>query len=166
MLYNRELLEKLDKFTAAPWQGAVYRFTLGEYPPDRENTRGARWNPVDVATIYTSLSRDVVLAEGERLIAVQGIPPTAKRNVYTIEVKLYSVMNLADKQDLTVLGLTDADVAGDDHFRCQLVGGAVEWLGHDGLLVPSARTTGTNLVIFPSKRKPDHKFEIIDREIS
>lgn len=165
MLYSRELLEKLDKFTAAPWSGVVYRFMLGEYPPDRENTRGARWNPVGVAAIYTSLSRDVALAEGERLIAVQGTPPTAKRNIYTIELTLRSVMNLANKADLTILGLTDAELAGDDHAACQLVGGATEWLGHDGVLVPSVRATGTNLVVFPTRGKPEQRFKIVDREI-
>ena len=165
MLYSHELLEQLDRFTAAAWYGVVYRFTLGDFPPDRENTRGARWNPKDVAAIYTSRSRDVVLAEGERLIAVQGRPPTAKRNIYTIDVALGSVIDLASERDLISLGLSDTDLAGDDHAACQLVGGAVEWLWHDGLLVPSVRATGTNLVIFPSKQRAGYQFNIVDRKI-
>jgi len=51
-----------------------------------------------------------------------------------------------------------------EHAACQMIGGAVEWLGHDGLLVPSARSEGTNLVIFPNKQTPDYRFEILESE--
>jgi RES domain-containing protein len=75
------------------------------------------------------------------------------------------VIDLTGKRDLTNLGLSNTDLAGDDHAACQLFGGAVEWLGHDGLLVPSARATGTNLVIFPNKQQAGYQFNIVDREI-
>lgn len=50
---------------------------FGDYPPDAENTRGARWNPAGVAAIYTSLTREGVLAEAEHQIAIQPIRPRA-----------------------------------------------------------------------------------------
>jgi hypothetical protein len=45
-----------------------------------------------------------------------------------------------------------------------MVGGAAEWIGHDGILVPSARAEGVNLVIFPNRKKPEFRFDVIDSE--
>lgn len=74
MLYPPELLDRLQAITPAPWAGQAFRHMFGDYPPDAENTRGARWNPPGVAAIYTSLARDGALAEAEHQIAVQPIP--------------------------------------------------------------------------------------------
>ncbi len=38
-------------------------------------------------------------------------------------------------------------------------------MGHDGLLIPSARAQGTNLVIFPNRRDPAEELEIVDTEL-
>ena len=70
MIYDRELLEKLDELRASPWRGEVFRHMFGDYPPERENQRGARWNPPETPAIYTSLRRDVALAEADFLISV------------------------------------------------------------------------------------------------
>jgi RES domain-containing protein len=56
-------------------------------------------------------------------------------------------------------------LADTDWSRCQLVGGAAEFLDHDGLLIPSARAQGTNLVIFPNRRDPAEELEIIEKEL-
>ncbi len=45
------------------------------------------------------------------------------------------------------MGLTLNDVRADRHATCQRVGGATAWLGCGGLLVPSARAQGSNLII-------------------
>jgi RES domain-containing protein len=63
--YPPELLDRLQALTPAPWSGQVFRHMFGSYPPDAENTRGARWNPPGVAAIYTSLTREGALAEAE-----------------------------------------------------------------------------------------------------
>lgn len=65
MIYDRELLDKLDKLRADQWQGEAFRHMFGDYPPERENQRGARWNPAETPAIYTSLTREVALAEGQ-----------------------------------------------------------------------------------------------------
>jgi hypothetical protein len=47
---------------------------------------------------------------------------------------------------------------------CRQIGGSAHWLEHDGLLLPSARSNNTNLVIFPATRSPDARFEILNTE--
>jgi RES domain-containing protein len=84
--------------------------------------------------------------------------------MYRIKVSLKKVLALNSKDWLRGVGLSDSQFRGDDHSPCQRIGAAVAWLEHDGLLIPSARSAGTNLVIFPTERDPDAEFEILDRE--
>jgi RES domain-containing protein len=137
---------------------------FGDYPPDAENTRGARWNPSGVAAIYTSLSREGVLAEGEHQIAVQPIPPRARRTIYTLELTLTSILDLTDPETLQSLSVGPDELAADDMTACRQLGGAAHWLERDGLLLPSTRSSNTNLVIFPANRSHNARFEILNRE--
>jgi RES domain-containing protein len=137
---------------------------FGDYPPEAENTRGARWNPPGVAAIYTSLTRDGALAEADHQIAVQPIPPRARRIIYTLDVSLTDVLDLTNAELLKDLAIGPAEFTADDMAACRQLGGAVHWLKHDGLLVPSARSPSTNLVIFPANRPADARFEIISAE--
>lgn len=136
-----------------------------DYPPDQENTRGARWNPSETPAIYTSLSREVAIAEADFQISLEPFRPRVKRTVYRVRVALANVLNLSDHHVLQALGVGDAELRAFDHRACQTIGGAAEWLGHDGLLVPSARATGTNLVVFPRKQGRDCEFEVLDYEV-
>ena len=164
MVFDRETIQALEQFTPAPWEGVVFRHMFANFPPERENVRGARWNPPQIPAIYTSLVRATALAEADYYIAMQPIMPSARRIVYRIKVTLTSVLDLSDPLTLSRLGLDEESLASIDHSACQGVGGAVEWLEHDGILVPSARTEGVNLVIFPNRKKPDYLFEVLDSE--
>lgn len=164
MIYPPQLLDRLQAVNGNPWEGRVFRHMFADYPPDAENTRGARWNPAEVAAIYTSLTRDGVIAEAEHQIALQPIPPRVQRTVYEIEIVLTNVLDLADPEVLHSLDLASDDVAGDDMTACQQIGGAAAWLKHDGILVPSARSEATNLVIYAANREPVSRFEVLARE--
>lgn len=164
MVFDRETIQALEKFTPTPWNGIVYRHMFADFPPERENVRGARWNPPQIPAIYTSVGRETAIAEADYYIGLQPIKPRARRIVYRIQVTLASVLDFSDLRTLAKLGLNDEVLASIDHSDCQRVGGAVEWLEHDGLLVPSARTEGVNLVIFPNRKTPDFRFDVLDSE--
>jgi RES domain-containing protein len=104
--HDRELLEALAQFVPRYWRGIVYRHMFANYPPERENTLGARWNPPEIPAIYTSLSREAVLAEAEYQIGLEPLRPSAKRTIYQIEVTLSSVLDLSSPEGLVALGLT------------------------------------------------------------
>lgn len=78
--------------------------------------------------------------------------------VYSVEITLGNVVDLTDQVDLSRVGLTEEDLASDDHTACREVGAAIDWLEHDGLLVPSARSDAFNLVIYPAHRAPEARF--------
>ena len=145
MDYPRALLERLGALPARAWSGRTFRWTFPGTPPDRANSRGARWNPPGIAALYTSLSRDGVLAESNYLISAQGIAPTRARHIHTFELSLRSVLEVTDRMLLARLGVDEDALGSVDLSNCQRVGGAVERLGHDGLVVPSARSAADNL---------------------
>lgn len=137
---------------------------FNEYNPTRPNTRGARWNPPDVAAIYTSLDRETAIAEGDHAMAIQPIRPRVSRQLYKVRVTLDSVVDLSDRKALVPLGVSEEELTSSDHSSCQAIGGAAYWLGRDGLLVPSARAPGTNLVVFADRMNVDAAIEILSRE--
>jgi RES domain-containing protein len=160
-----DLLKLLEKLDSHAWDGFAWRHMFGDNHPSRQNTLGARWNPPAVPAIYCSLDRAIALAEGEHAIAVQPLRPTVKRTMYKLHVHLERMLDLSSRSVLLELGIDDQALTSVDHVPCQRIGGAVEWLEHDGLLVPSARGSGANLVIFPRKRGAEIDFDVIESEM-
>jgi RES domain-containing protein len=141
------ILEALATLPPRPWTGIVWRHTFADNPPDQRNVRGARWNPPGIEAPYTSLTEGTALAEAEHLIAVQPLRTRARRTMYQLEVELAAVVDLSDASVLASLDIGRADLAGDDYSACRAVGGAAAFLRLDGIIVPSARDPGENLVI-------------------
>lgn len=163
MIFDQVILDALEALKGEFWEGEVWRVVFGARNPLLANTSGARWNPRDTAALYTSLEKDTALAELDHLRSIQ-TPPT-RRSGYTLHrlfVRVDRLLDLRDGEVLTSMGVTDDDLVGDDLTACQSVGGAAEWLGCDGLLVPSARATGVNLVIFVNKQDPDATLEVAE----
>jgi RES domain-containing protein len=162
MIYPPEMLDILQNAVVSAWEGTVYRHVFGDNEPVRANTAGARWNAPPVAAIYTSCERATALAEAEYYISLQPLRPKAKRVLYTLRVSLASVVDLTRAGALDSVGITHSVLCADDHGPCRTIGSAVNWLGHGGLLVPSARKpAGTNLVIFQQDLAKTH-FEVIE----
>jgi RES domain-containing protein len=139
---------------------------FANFPPDHENTSGARWNAPEVPAIYTCLDRAVVIAEAEYQIRMQPLRPKARRTVYKIGVSLSSVLNISDPEVLKSLALSAIELEDLDMQICQMVGSGVERMGHDGLLVPSARAQGLNLVVYPNQRiEGQYRFDVLGAEV-
>lgn len=165
MIYSPEMLDILESAAVSAWEGTVYRHMFGTFSPALSNTEGARWNAPPVEAIYTSCERETALAEAEYSISCQPLRPRARRMLYTIRVSLHNVIDLTVPGLLRRLGITGDVLAGADQSPCRLVGSAVNWLGRDGLLVPSARrVAGTNLVIYQQDPATD-VFEVTDEEV-
>lgn len=111
-----------------------------------------------------SCERETALAEAEHQISLQPVRPSVQRTLYTIRVSLESVVDLRDPSLLRRFGVAEELVESPDLTACQELGGAVQWLGHDGLLVPSARRAGgVNLVIY-RQNLATSVFEVVDKE--
>jgi RES domain-containing protein len=165
MIYPPDMLDVLQAAVLSAWSGTVYRHMFGSHPPARGNTTGARWNGPLVEAIYTSCERETALAEAAYYISLQPLRPKAKRTIYTIDISLSNVVDLTTPAALSQIGITPELLRGDDQSPCRLIGNAVNWLGHNGLLVPSARRdSGKNLVIFQQDLSRD-EFDVTGEEI-
>jgi RES domain-containing protein len=162
---NADIVRKLESLPVKEWSGTVYRHMFGDLRPDRENTRGARWNPPETPAIYSSLERKTAVAEGKQLADLHPIEPSVERKIYTIKVRLSRVIDLSDWNVLRELGVERELFDADDYTATQLVGGSAEWLGCDGMIVPSAREEGFNLVVFPRKAEITDYFDAVYVEV-
>lgn len=165
MLYDQDLLDALEGLEPQQWEGEAWRFVLEGTDPFQPNTRGARWNPTDTAALYTSLERATVLAELDYVRELQ--TPALRRDLFVlhrIRTRVTRMLDLTDRALLETLGVGAAELSSDDQTFCRRVGGASAWLGHDGILVPSARADGANLVVFVNLQQPDLPLELIDSE--
>ena len=153
MVHDLALLDALERLDTEPWQGRVFRHMLGSAQPELANVRGARWNPPGTAALYTSLAEATAKAEGDHLIAMQPVPPRASRTIYELDISVANLLDLTDAARLAAIGITEDDFDSIPWEPCQRVGGAVAWLGHDGMLIPSVRDSdGSNLVIFTANQ--------------
>ena len=66
---------------------------------------------------------------------------------------------------LASIGIGAEQLFADDMKMSQEVGRLVTWFGSDGLLVPSARREGNNLVIYPGRAGESYRFEVIDNKM-
>jgi len=166
VIHDPALLDALERFDTEPWQGRVYRHMLGSAPPELVNERGARWNPPGTPAIYTSLAGTTAKAEGDHVIAMQPVPPRASRTIYELDISIKSLLDLTDAGRLAAIGVAEEDFESIPWEPCQRVGGAVAWLGHDGLLIPSVRDTdGSNLVVFTTNQAPGSEIVVQDSHV-
>lgn len=164
-MVDARLIEALEHLPAKAFAGTVWRHMFNDIPPDRVNTRGARWNPPGVAAIYASLERDTCIAEGQHAIDIQPLRPVAKRVVYECNLEAEDVVDLTADGILDRLGLQDADIAADDFTACQALGEAAAWLGLGGIIVPSARAHGGNIVILVDAGSHGPILEVVRQEV-
>lgn len=157
MAHDHALLEALESFGSASWHGRVWRHMFNAHQPNHVNVLGARWNPAGVGAVYAALERETALAEGQHAIDVQPRPVRARRFLYELEVDVDEVVDLSIPGRLEQIGIRSLELRSDDFAACQAVGGAASWLGRGGLVVPSARHSGDNLVILVNA---NHDFEM------
>jgi RES domain len=70
-------------------------------------------------------------------------------------VRVRHVLRLADMAALEKLGIDRGRFSELQYARSQEIGDAAQFLGFSGLIVPSARWGGLNLVLFTDQLSPD-----------
>lgn len=163
MVVDEDLLDRLEQLEPKRFEGQVYRVTFGSTPAERANTRGARWNPPDVAALYTSLESATVLAEAEHLMSMQPVQPRTRRTLHALNVNLAKVLDLRSHELLAEIGISEEAIRSLDFLACRRIGEAACRLGFNGILVPSARSEGSNLVIYPTNGS-DSDIEVLESE--
>lgn len=147
MIIDHVLIDRLEELGARAWHKPVWRHFFANRNPLAPSRAGGRWAPpAQFAVLYTSLTRDGAVAEGSHVIAQYSIPPSVPRYLCRIAVRLQRVVDLMSFATLEQLGVDTTSFARE-WGRCPEIGAAANFLGYQGLVVPSARSRRGNLVI-------------------
>lgn len=163
-LFDPLLLDAIEQ-SVGEWSGTAYRQVFEGTDVLRANIRGGRWNPPEVEAVYCSLDSRTATAEVDHLIARQPVPIRTPRVTHILSVALASVADLRDLATLESSGITSGAMMGEDLSVPQLVGGAVHWLQCAGMLVPSSRSHGDNLVIFVNNMDLTDTIDPVSEEV-
>ena len=150
------LLDQVDAFKRTPFAQNVWRVAREGRDPVMGSPSDSRWSNGAYDVLYTSLARDGALAEIHTFLALQPVFPSKIRfNLYELSVKASKTLRLADLETLARLGVDVARYEEREYARTQAISDAACFLGFDGLVVPSARWSCLNAVLFTDRLMPD-----------
>lgn len=150
-----DLLDALDAQPGVAFEGDVWRIVReGRDVLEGASARG-RWDPGHFDVLYTSLAREGALAEVYFHLSRQPVFPSKLVSIlHRIRVRTHRTLKLADMAALAALGIIPERYGDLDYGRSQEIADAAFFLGFDGLLAPSARWSGQNLVLFLDRLSP------------
>ena len=146
---DHRLLDALGNLEPEPFEGRVWRAVrAGRLPLEGSSARG-RWSPGHFDVVYTSLDPEGARAELYFHLTRQPVFPSRLRYwLYELNVKTKETLRLANTEALLGLGVEEARYREVLYDRTQAISDAAQFMGFDGLIVPSARWDCLNLVLF------------------
>ena len=154
---NPGLLEELEGYAQKSYAGKTYRVVwASKSPVQGSNSKRGRWNSPEAQfeVLNTCLEPDGADAEFEAFWSLFEQRPDRKALNWSLEIQLKRVVEL-NLDDLEKLGVPQADYQGRDYSRTQEIADALNYLGCDGLIVPSARHDCNNLIVFTQNLDAD-----------
>ena len=145
-----ELLEYLEGCRQGRFDGSVNRVVWADRSPTQgsNRARGRRNSPdCQFEVLNTSLSAGGADAEFEAFWSLFEQRPDRRALNWELRVRLLHVVELGF-EDFRKLGLGPTVYRTHDYSRTQEISDAVNDLGCDGLIAPSARYDCNNLVIY------------------
>ena len=169
MIHDQRLVDRLCELPTERFDGEVFRATRVDADPTAASISGGRWAPpgsgdVGVSVLYTSLESDGAMAEVASFLAdFTPMPGPRPVRVTRLAVGAARTLCLA-RASLEALGVDLSRYGERDYGRTQEIGAAVEFLGLDGLIAPSARWACDNLMIFTANHDLNERLERLDFE--
>ena len=145
-----DLLERLEACVEELFEGIVYRVVwVDRSPVQGSSVARGRWNSPDseFETLNTSLASEGADAEFEAFWSLFEQRPDRPALNWKLRVRLKRVVEL-DSEQLDALGVGQSDYQDRGYARTQEISDALNYLGCDGLIVPSARCACKNLVVY------------------
>lgn len=155
-VHDRAILDALDAMDSVSFEGTVWRVTRAGRDATRGSAANGRWSPGGtVEVLYTSLEREGALAEiGFRLLLEPVWPSRLNHEIHELSAKSERALQFADVASLAPLGVDVSRYESFDYSATQALAAAAHFLEFDGLLVPSARHSSANLVLFMDRGLP------------
>lgn len=151
------LLDAVEALPVEPYEGVAWRVVRDGRDPLVCSAVGGRWDDRTFDVLYTATRADGAIAEMAFHIG-QGqpvFPSLARYRLFELRVALRLCVNIFPLDRLVALGVRENMFGRLSHSdreqeypRTQEIAEAAYFHGRDGLLVPSARSTYPNLVVF------------------
>lgn len=165
------LIDALDGLPGLQLDETVWRIAREGRDPTNCSASGGRWDDKSFDVLYASRSKDTALAEMLfHLRQGQPIVPSKLRfSLHEIDIRLENMLDLSSIQTLSRIGLDISNFGRlsyaerqGEYPRTQEIAEVAHFHGYDGLIVPSARSDGSNIVIFCDQVSPDQMEAVID----
>jgi hypothetical protein len=151
-VHDPDLLDALEAFEPEHLDTFVWRVTWATRDPLAGGTGGGRWHPPnDFEVLYASLDQDVALAEIYHHLSRAPVFSTSHVKINTLKVTAERILVFNDLDSLIPLGVDPKGFRRGDTVRTREIGAATRFLDLEGLIVPSARWTGSSLALFPDR---------------
>ena len=154
---DNALLDALERLPQSPYEGGVWRSVgQGRTPTDCWRA-GGRWDDKTFDVLYTSETREGAIEERRfHLFMGQPIAPSKLNyELFELSASLKRVIELPDLKSLQGVGMDTRNYGkaayadkDDEYPPSQAIAEACFFLGADGILVPNARHSSKNLVVF------------------
>lgn len=154
---DNRLLDALEDIQPINLDSNVWRVVRDGRDPLQCSAVGGRWDDRSFDVLYTSTRADGALQEMYFHIA-RGqpvFPSQVRYRLYELRVALLSALRFASLSELETVGLKTAAYGQlsyaereQEYPRTQEIAEAAHFLGRDGLIVPSARSAWSNVVVF------------------
>lgn len=153
--HDLDLLDALEALPTAAFSGDIWRIVRQGRDPLQGYPSAGRWDPGRFDVLYTALARKGALAEVYFHLSRQPVFPSKLNSIlHRITVTTRHTLRLADMAALAALGVDIGTYAGLDYTRTQTIADAAAFLGFDGIIAPSARWDGSNLILFLDRFGP------------
>ena len=159
-----ELLEYLESCRHGRFDGIVKRVVWADRSPIQGSNSGrGRWNSPDCQfeVLNTSLAAEGADAEFEAFWLLFEQRPDRRALNWKLRVRLLRVVELGF-EEFGKLGIEPTVYRTRDYSRTQEISDALNYLGCDGLIAPSARYDCNNLVVYMQNLNRDCFLEEIN----
>ena len=168
MIHDPDLLDAIAALPFGSLGRSVFRATGLTADSTVFSHSGGRWAPADedeggFPILYTSLDRDGAVAEVASYLSLLSPVPRKSLKVSEIGVTTQKTLTLTYDR-LGSLGINTADYSARSYKKTQIVGAAINFLGYDGLIAPSARWNCENLMIFETNHLLDLQLDVLSSE--
>ena len=154
---DADLLERLEGCVQRAFGGTVHRVVWAVSSPlQGSSVARGRWNSPDgrFEVLNTSLEAEGAAAEFEAFWSLFEQRPDRAALNWKLRVRLRRVAEL-DFERLEELGVERVEYASRQYARTQELSDGLNYLGCDGLIVPSAHYDGKNLVVYMQNLSPE-----------
>ena len=165
LIHDIGLVEWLANRPTTTFAGEAFRVTPMSLDPLAPSTRGGRWaQPGESAVLYTSLGRECALAEVAFHWGQLTPYPSKPASLHRLRITAHRTLRLI-QTEIAELGVSSLSYHTANYKRTQEIGAAVSFLGCDGLIIPSARWNGENLVLMMDNHNLADELQIMDSEL-